>query len=197
MAPNHRSSREADLAQMQSLVEFTRARLGTEAQSPFGSSVVETDSGRLVLRRLNAVRQENDPSSHAEVRAMRAACKRLKKPSLMGHTLYTTCEPCPMCMAMALWSGVDRVVFGATIADATRHCAQIHVGPATRAALRHGLPRRRAGGSGQLRRPLRRPPHGYGHGALAEVTPEPGEAVGLPRLISAAPTSLSSVPIPA
>ncbi|PAZ01146.1 MAG: hypothetical protein CAK90_01750 [Spartobacteria bacterium AMD-G4] len=127
MAPNHRSSREADLAQMQSLVEFTRARLGTEAQSPFGSSVVETDSGRLVLRRLNAVRQENDPSSHAEVRAMRAACKRLKKPSLMGHTLYTTCEPCPMCMAMALWSGVDRVVFGATIADATRHCAQIHV----------------------------------------------------------------------
>jgi tRNA(Arg) A34 adenosine deaminase TadA len=127
MAPNHQVSREADLAQMQSLVEFTRARLGTEAQSPFGSSVVETDSGRLVLRRLNAVRQENDPSSHAEVRAMRAACKRLKKPSLAGHTLYTTCEPCPMCMAMALWSGVDRVVFGATIADATRHCAQIHV----------------------------------------------------------------------
>ena len=127
MAPNHRKPTEADLSRMQSLIEFTRARLGTEAQSPFGSSVVETDTGRLVLRRLNAVRRENDPSSHAEVRAMRAACKRLKKPSLAGHTLYTTCEPCPMCMAMALWAGVDRVVFGATIADASRHCAQIHV----------------------------------------------------------------------
>jgi len=127
MAPNHRTSREKDLAHMQSLVEFTRARLGTEAQSPFGSSVVETETGRLVLRRLNAVRKENDPSSHAEVRTMRAACKRLKKPSLAGHTLYTTCEPCPMCMAMALWSGVDRVVFGATIADASKHCAQIYV----------------------------------------------------------------------
>lgn len=127
MAPNHRISREKDLEQMQSLVEFTRARLGTEAQSPFGSSVVETETGRLVLRRLNAVRKENDPSSHAEVRTMRAACKRLKKPSLAGHTLYTTCEPCPMCMAMALWSGVDRVVFGATIADASKHCAQIYV----------------------------------------------------------------------
>lgn len=112
---------------MESLVEFTRSRLGTESRSPFGSSVVETATGRLVLRRLNAVRKENDPSSHAEVRAMRAACKRLGKPDLAGHTVYTTCEPCPMCMAMALWSGVDRVVFGATIADASRHCAQIHV----------------------------------------------------------------------
>lgn len=116
-----------DLDQMLSLVAFTRARLGTEAQSPFGSSVVETASGRLLIRRLNAVRQENDPSSHAEVRTLRAACKRLRKPSLTGYTLYTTCEPCPMCMGMALWSGVDRVVFGATIEDATRHCAQIHV----------------------------------------------------------------------
>jgi len=65
MAPNHRISRDQDLEQMQSLVEFTRARLGTEAQSPFGSSVVETETGRLVLRRLNAVRKENDPSNHA------------------------------------------------------------------------------------------------------------------------------------
>ena len=127
MTRSSSDSQDADLRQMLSLVAFTRARLGTEAQSPFGSSVVETGTGRLVLRRLNAVRQENDPSSHAEVRALRAACKRLKRTSLAGHTLYTTCEPCPMCMSMALWSGVDRVVFGATIDDAARHCAQIHV----------------------------------------------------------------------
>jgi len=121
------SEGDHDLARMQALAAFTRARLGTPSQSPFGSAVVETATGRLVVRRLNAVRQENDPSSHAEVRTMRAACKRLGRPSLAGHTLYTTCEPCPMCMAMALWAGVDRVVFGATIDDAARHCAQIHV----------------------------------------------------------------------
>jgi hypothetical protein len=50
-----------------------------------------------------------------------------KVASLKGHTLYTTCEPCPMCMAMALWAGIDRVVFGSTISDASRHCAQIYV----------------------------------------------------------------------
>ena len=127
MSRTSQTSRDIDHEQMDSLVAFTRARLGTVAQSPFGSSVVETGSGRLVVRRLNAVRQETDPSSHAEVRALRAACKRLKKTSLAGHSLYTTCEPCPMCMAMALWSGIDRVVFGATIDDAARHCAQIHV----------------------------------------------------------------------
>jgi tRNA(adenine34) deaminase len=132
------TSQDVDLSQMRSLVAFTRARLGTEGRSPFGSSVVETLTGRLVMRRLNGVRQENDPSSHAEVRALRAACKRLKRTSLAGHTLYTTCEPCPMCMSMALWSGIDRVVFGATIDDASRHCSQIHV-PAEEIASRSDM----------------------------------------------------------
>jgi tRNA(adenine34) deaminase len=58
---------------------------------------------------------------------MRKACRKLGRPSLKGYTLYTTCEPCPMCMANALWAGLDRVVFGATIADANEHCRQIHI----------------------------------------------------------------------
>jgi tRNA(Arg) A34 adenosine deaminase TadA len=70
---------------------------------------------------------ENDPSSHAELHAVRRACKKLGKTSLAGHTLYSTCEPCAMCMANALWAGLDRVVFGATIEDASRHCNQIHI----------------------------------------------------------------------
>jgi tRNA(Arg) A34 adenosine deaminase TadA len=112
---------------MQSLVTWTARRLSTPDRTPFGSDVVESATGRLVVRRLNAVRRENDPSSHAEVRAMRAACRKLRGISLAGHTVYTTCEPCPMCMSMALWAGVDRVVYGATIADAARFCAQIHI----------------------------------------------------------------------
>lgn len=84
------------------------------------------------------VAQEFDPSAHAEVRAIRMATKKLKTLSLAGYTLYTTCEPCPMCMSTALWSGLDRVVYGATIADANRHCKQILI-PAVEVAERSDM----------------------------------------------------------
>jgi tRNA(Arg) A34 adenosine deaminase TadA len=67
-----------------------------------------------------------DPTAHAEVHAIRAACRKLKSISLKGHTLYTTCEPCPMCMGAILWAGLDRVVYGATIDDAANYYAQIY-----------------------------------------------------------------------
>ncbi len=132
------SSTAADLERMRRLAAWTARWLGTPRQSPFCADVVETATGQLVLRRLNAVAAEHDPSSHAEVRVLRATCKRLKKLTLTGYTLYTTCEPCPMCMSMALWSGVDRVVFGATIADASKHCSQIYI-PARTIATRSDM----------------------------------------------------------
>ncbi len=110
----------------------------TENPRPFGASIVHTKSGRLLLRALNAVKQQWDPSAHAEVRAIRMATRRLKQLSLAGYTLYTTCEPCPMCMSTALWAGLDRVVYGATIADANRHCNQIQI-PATEVAARSDM----------------------------------------------------------
>lgn len=116
---------------MLDLAVWTSRRLGTSRQTPFCADVVETRSGILFLRRLNAVAAEHDPSSHAEVRVLRAACKKLRRLSLTGYTLYTTCEPCPMCMSMALWSGVDRVVYGATIGDASKHCSQIYLSAKT------------------------------------------------------------------
>jgi len=109
------------------LVAFTARTMKTASPRPFGASVVHTRSGKVLLRALNAVRQELDPSAHAEVRAIRLAAKRLRKISLAGYTLYTTCEPCPMCMSAALWAGLDRVVYGATIEDAVRHCNQIMI----------------------------------------------------------------------
>ena len=116
----------ADLSLMRDLAAGTAAHLGKPTQTPFGSDIIETATGRRLLRRLNAVAREYDTTSHAEVRALRAATKKLKKLSLQGYTLYTTCEPCPMCMAAALWAGVDRVVYGATIDDAAKHCSQIY-----------------------------------------------------------------------
>jgi tRNA(adenine34) deaminase len=131
-----RASPQAILDQdrMAALAAFTARSLRTERPRPFGASVVYTKSGRVLLRALNAVRQEFDPSAHAEVRAIRLATKRLKQISLAGYTLYTTCEPCPMCMSAALWAGVDRVVYGATIEDANQHCNQIQIHAAEVAA---------------------------------------------------------------
>jgi tRNA(Arg) A34 adenosine deaminase TadA len=123
---------------MAALADFTARSMQTESPRPFGAAIVHTRSGRLLLRALNAVKQQCDPSAHAEVRAIRLATKRLKKLSLAGYTLYTTCEPCPMCMSTALWAGLDRVVYGATIADANRHCNQIQI-PATEVAARSDM----------------------------------------------------------
>jgi tRNA(Arg) A34 adenosine deaminase TadA len=115
-----------DLERMRDLAQAAARHLGTPKQSPFCADIVNSTSGHRLIRRLNAVAQEHDPSSHAEVRAIRAATKKLKITSLKGYTLYTTCEPCPMCMAAALWAGVDRVIYGATIDDAAKHCSQIY-----------------------------------------------------------------------
>ena len=112
---------------MAALAAFTARSMRTERSVPFGASIVHTKSGEMLPRSLNTVAKEMDPSSHAEVRAIRSATKRLKSTSLAGYTLYTTCEPCPMCMSAALWAGLDRVVYGATIEDANRHCRQIQI----------------------------------------------------------------------
>ena len=135
-----RKNREkTDLTQMAAIAAFTARSLKTASPRPFGASIVHTRTGKVLLRALNAVRQEFDPSAHAETRAIRLATKRLKSISLAGYTLYTTCEPCPMCMSAALWAGLDRVVYGATIADANRHCNQILI-PATEVAARADTP---------------------------------------------------------
>jgi tRNA(Arg) A34 adenosine deaminase TadA len=127
-----------DLERMAALAAFTARSLQTEYPRPFGAAIIHTKTRKVLLRALNRVAQEFDPSAHAEVRAIRLATRRLKQLSLAGYTLYTTCEPCPMCMGAALWAGLDRVVYGATIDDANRHCNQIQI-PATEVAARSDM----------------------------------------------------------
>jgi tRNA(Arg) A34 adenosine deaminase TadA len=131
--------RDHDEAIMTELVRFTARSFRTPQPVPFGAAVVDTKSGELLYRACNAVMRENDPSSHAELRTVRLASKKLGTPSLKGYTLYSTCEPCPMCMANALWAGLDRVVYGATIEDANRHCNQIQI-PAREVSKRSDMP---------------------------------------------------------
>jgi tRNA(Arg) A34 adenosine deaminase TadA len=99
------------------LLAIEKATLGiATGQSPFGAVIVR---GSLVVAAThNTVWRDTDPTAHAEVNCIRAAAAVLASIDLSGCSIYSTCEPCPMCLAAIHWSKLDRVVFGATIADA-------------------------------------------------------------------------------
>ncbi|MDP9887084.1 nucleoside deaminase [Pseudarthrobacter enclensis] len=83
---------------------------------PFGAMIVTADG--QTFDGVNRVTADNDPTAHAEVTAIRAACRELGTFDLSGATLYTSCEPCPMCLASALWARVSCVVYAADRHDA-------------------------------------------------------------------------------
>lgn len=85
---------------------------------PFGAVIVK--EGVVVGEGSNRVTRENDPTAHAEVCAIRAACHTLGTFALRDCDLYTSCEPCPMCLAAIYWARIDRICFGNTSADAAR-----------------------------------------------------------------------------
>ena len=83
---------------------------------PFGAIIVKDNT--IISTGNNQVTINNDPTAHAEIMAIRNACKTLENFTLEGCTLYSSCEPCPMCMSAIYWSHLDRVVFAATEKDA-------------------------------------------------------------------------------
>jgi guanine deaminase len=108
---------------MQSEDDFMRLaiRLATEnvhsaRGGPFGAVVVR--SGEVIATGVNTVTTDNDPTAHAEVNAIREACRALGTFQLPGCVLYTSCEPCPMCLGAVYWVRLDSVVYGNTCHDA-------------------------------------------------------------------------------
>ena len=83
---------------------------------PFGTVIVR--DGKVIGRGHNMVTLNNDSTAHGEVVAIRDACKNVNSFMLDGATLYTSCEPCPMCLASAYWSHINRIVFACTRKDA-------------------------------------------------------------------------------
>ena len=83
---------------------------------PFGAVIVK--DGRVVAAGVNRVVPNNDPTAHAEVNAIRAACVKLGTFNLSGCVLYTSCEPCPMCLGAIYWAHIDKIYYGATQHDA-------------------------------------------------------------------------------
>ncbi|MQT11939.1 nucleoside deaminase [Segnochrobactrum spirostomi] len=85
----------------------------------FGSVIVR--DGKIIAEGANRVVAENDPTWHGEMEAIRKACKAEGSFKLPGATLYTSAEPCPMCMAAAYWAGIERVFYASTNADALEY----------------------------------------------------------------------------
>ncbi|EPY2278484.1 nucleoside deaminase [Clostridium sporogenes] len=83
---------------------------------PFGSAIVK--DGKVIAVAHNTVIGDNDPTAHGEVNAIRQACKKLNTFDLSGCELYTTSEPCPMCMAAIIWANISKVYYGCTVEDA-------------------------------------------------------------------------------
>ncbi len=86
----------------------------------FGACIVDRN-GNVIADGMNHVIAQNDPTWHAEMHAIRQACALLKSPKLDGCILYTSSEPCPMCLATVYWAGLDGMFYGATVADSKKY----------------------------------------------------------------------------
>lgn len=82
---------------------------------PFGAVVVL--GGKVLAIAGNSVLRDNDPTAHAEVNALREACRKVGSPHLAGAVMYSSCEPCPMCFSTAYWARVAKIFYGASYAD--------------------------------------------------------------------------------
>ena len=98
--------------------ELARDNLVTNVGGPFGAVVVK--DGEIVGRGSNHVLANNDPTAHAEVTAIRDACKNLGTYDLTGCEIYTSCYPCPMCLSAIIWANIKKVYYGNTKEDAAR-----------------------------------------------------------------------------
>ncbi len=103
---------------MREAVRLSVQKMRGNHGGPFGAIVVK--GNRIVGRGWNKVTSSNDPTAHAEVSAIRDACKRLKTFELDGCELYTSCEPCPMCLSAIYWARLKAVYYGNTRKDAAR-----------------------------------------------------------------------------
>ncbi|MFN3874480.1 MAG: nucleoside deaminase [Flavobacteriales bacterium] len=105
-----------DVRFLREAIALARQGMDRNDGGPFGCVIVK--DGEVIGRGNNRVTSSNDPTAHAEVVAIREACQALGDFQLTGCTLYTSCEPCPMCLGAIYWARPDRIVFAATRADA-------------------------------------------------------------------------------
>ena len=96
--------------------ELADENLITNVGGPFGACIVK--DGKIIGKGSNHVLSNNDPTAHAEVMAIRDACKNINSYDLSGCELYTSCYPCPMCLSAIIWANIKKVYYGNTKEDA-------------------------------------------------------------------------------
>ncbi|MEG1141026.1 MAG: nucleoside deaminase [Clostridia bacterium] len=94
----------------------TKSYINNEG-GPFGAVITDKD-GNVIAKSSNKVLIKKDPTAHAEIEAIRQACLKLDKFDLSGYILYTSCEPCPMCLSAIIWANIKTVYYGCTKKDA-------------------------------------------------------------------------------
>jgi tRNA(Arg) A34 adenosine deaminase TadA len=107
---------QTDAHFMRMAIDLATQNVLSGAGGPFGAVIVK--DGQVVATGVNKVTSTNDPTAHAEVTAIRAAAQALGHFELAGCTLYSSCEPCPMCLGAIYWSRLDALYFGSTKQDA-------------------------------------------------------------------------------
>ena len=103
---------------MRAAIRLSLSKMRANCGGPFGAVIVR--KGKVVGRGWNQVASTNDPTAHAEVTAIRDACKKLKTFQLDDCELYTSCEPCPMCLAAIYWARFKKVYYANTRKDAAK-----------------------------------------------------------------------------
>ena len=101
---------------MQAAIAESKRGMDNNEGGPFGAVIVK--DGKIIGKGNNRVTSSNDPTAHAEVTAIRDACKRIENFELDGCEIYTSCEPCPMCLAAIYWARIDCIYYANTKQDA-------------------------------------------------------------------------------
>lgn len=101
---------------MRMAIRLSEQNVNKNQGGPFGAVVVK--DGKVIAKSANKVTATNDPTAHAEVAAIRLACKKLKTFDLSGAIVYTSCEPCPMCLGAIYWARITAIYYGNTRHDA-------------------------------------------------------------------------------
>ena len=104
-----------DKAFMREAIRLANERVATGG-GPFGAVIVK--DGEIIAGSANSVTIDNDPTAHAEINTIRKACKKLGTFDLSGCVIYSSCEPCPMCLGAIYWAHIDRIYYGNTRQDA-------------------------------------------------------------------------------
>ena len=102
---------------MKLAIDEAKKAIQNQEGMAFGAVIVK--DGKVLSSAHNSVNKDQNPTSHAEINAIKIACQKLRSKDLSGAILYSTCEPCPMCFTASWWANISEIIFGVSLQDVT------------------------------------------------------------------------------